>query len=319
MNWMAQGCHSRQSLTSGCIASHTRSRASTATATTTNPVPGATPPVPPLPTQIDPRASTSTAAAMPELSVHKLLSDLTTAIENMRHQHSSLLTLLPLSNFAAIQSSAEESSTPHDSYDSDATEGRMSPTRLRRIDMPAHSGHESLALTNSGYQTAASQQTGHRSRQSLSSLYAEVASVYYDAEIGPWDNEGEQDGQPISHHRTGSRSSFASVEVDKHVEQAMKDLEERDRTNKATDRQDVNRFSVDTVVPSKIPTRHQDAALQPSMETKPAGPVVRRSSLPYPSPASEPSLIGMLRKNVGKDLSTITFDVTFNEPLSLLQ
>ena len=237
----------------------------------------------------------------------------------MRHQHSSLLTLLPLSNFAAIQSSAEESSTPHDSYDSDATEGRISPTRLRRVDMPARSGRDSLGPTNSAFQTATSQQTGHRSRQSLSSLYAEVASVYYDAEIGPWNNEEERNGQSTSHHRSGSRGSFASVEVDKHVEQAMRDLEERDRTNEATGQQEVNRFSVDTVVPSKTPTQHQIATFEPFKETRPAGPVVRRSSLPYPSPASEPSLIGMLRKNVGKDLSTITFDVTFNEPLSLLQ
>ncbi|TEB39166.1 hypothetical protein FA13DRAFT_450518 [Coprinellus micaceus] len=44
-----------------------------------------------------------------------------------------------------------------------------------------------------------------------------------------------------------------------------------------------------------------------------------RTQLPAPPPEDEGSLFTILKKNVGKDLSTITFPVTFNEPLSLLQ
>ena len=46
--------------------------------------------------------------------------------------------------------------------------------------------------------------------------------------------------------------------------------------------------------------------------------IPRRTTV-QPAKASPPSLIGFLRKNVGKDLSTISMPVSANEPLSLLQ
>lgn len=50
----------------------------------------------------------------------------------------------------------------------------------------------------------------------------------------------------------------------------------------------------------------------------PLAPVQRRTTLP-PATQLPPSLIGFLRKNVGKDLSTIAMPVSANEPISLLQ
>ncbi|CEQ42845.1 SPOSA6832_04710, partial [Sporobolomyces salmonicolor] len=47
--------------------------------------------------------------------------------------------------------------------------------------------------------------------------------------------------------------------------------------------------------------------------------VERRTQLPAPVSGDEFSLLSVLRKNVGKDLSTISFPVTMNEPLSALQ
>ncbi|KAF5377565.1 hypothetical protein D9615_005220 [Tricholomella constricta] len=47
--------------------------------------------------------------------------------------------------------------------------------------------------------------------------------------------------------------------------------------------------------------------------------VKRRTQLPSSPVGDEGSLFAILKKNVGKDLSTITFPVTFNEPLTLLQ
>ncbi|KDR85198.1 hypothetical protein GALMADRAFT_331731 [Galerina marginata CBS 339.88] len=47
--------------------------------------------------------------------------------------------------------------------------------------------------------------------------------------------------------------------------------------------------------------------------------VTRRTHLPCSAPADEGSLFAILKKNVGKDLSTITFPVTFNEPMTMLQ
>lgn len=46
--------------------------------------------------------------------------------------------------------------------------------------------------------------------------------------------------------------------------------------------------------------------------------IQRRKTIP-PSTVSPPSLIGLVRKNVGKDLSTISMPVSTNEPTSLLQ
>ncbi|KAF8213333.1 oxysterol binding protein [Mycena galopus ATCC 62051] len=48
-------------------------------------------------------------------------------------------------------------------------------------------------------------------------------------------------------------------------------------------------------------------------------PVVRRTHLPAAPVGDEGSLFAILKKNVGKDLSTIQFPITFNEPLTLLQ
>ena len=56
----------------------------------------------------------------------------------------------------------------------------------------------------------------------------------------------------------------------------------------------------------------------PSLSPLPVQPVKRRKAVKPPS-VSPPSLIGFLRKNVGKDLSTISMPVSANEPISLLQ
>lgn len=55
-----------------------------------------------------------------------------------------------------------------------------------------------------------------------------------------------------------------------------------------------------------------------SLSPLPSKWVKRRSTVSPPTVAA-PSLIGFLRKNVGKDLSTISMPVSANEPLSLLQ
>ncbi|KAL1962772.1 hypothetical protein VTN77DRAFT_9226 [Rasamsonia byssochlamydoides] len=55
-----------------------------------------------------------------------------------------------------------------------------------------------------------------------------------------------------------------------------------------------------------------------SMIPLPLNSVQRRNIVPAPV-MQPPSLIGFLRKNVGKDLSAISMPVTANEPLSLLQ
>ncbi|KAI9882362.1 MAG: hypothetical protein M1823_005895 [Watsoniomyces obsoletus] len=67
-------------------------------------------------------------------------------------------------------------------------------------------------------------------------------------------------------------------------------------------------------------TSYQSLFLTPpdSLSPLPLNPVIRRSTIP-PAVALPPSLIGFLRKNVGKDLSTVSMPVSANEPISLLQ
>ncbi|KAF2001898.1 hypothetical protein P154DRAFT_463405, partial [Amniculicola lignicola CBS 123094] len=64
--------------------------------------------------------------------------------------------------------------------------------------------------------------------------------------------------------------------------------------------------------PSLFPTKPK--ALTPL----PLEPVQRRATVPPPT-GTPPSLIAFLRKNVGKDLSTIAMPVTANEPTSAIQ
>lgn len=65
-------------------------------------------------------------------------------------------------------------------------------------------------------------------------------------------------------------------------------------------------------VPSLFPTKPK------SLSPLPLKPVQRRANVPA-AKSQPPSLIAFLRKNVGKDLSTIAMPVTSNEPTSALQ
>ncbi|CAO3687459.1 unnamed protein product [Rhizopus stolonifer] len=47
--------------------------------------------------------------------------------------------------------------------------------------------------------------------------------------------------------------------------------------------------------------------------------VQRRARLPYPAESDAGSALSVIRKNVGKDLSTIAMPITMNEPLNMLQ
>ncbi|KAG0086827.1 Oxysterol-binding protein- protein 3 [Podila epicladia] len=49
------------------------------------------------------------------------------------------------------------------------------------------------------------------------------------------------------------------------------------------------------------------------------GPIVRRRALPAPVSGEDISLLSILRKNVGKDLSTVAMPVSLNEPINVLQ
>ena len=62
---------------------------------------------------------------------------------------------------------------------------------------------------------------------------------------------------------------------------------------------------------------HVSTAITPMNTTQ--NQITYRKTLPAPVTGEEMSLFSILKKNVGKDLSTISFPVTFNAPLSILQ
>ncbi|KAJ7706447.1 hypothetical protein B0H17DRAFT_1037251 [Mycena rosella] len=83
-------------------------------------------------------------------------------------------------------------------------------------------------------------------------------------------------------------------------------------------RSSLGRSSVDTdIAPglSRVPS--ESSTIDPKSEA--IVQITRRTRLPAAPVGDEGSLFAILKKNVGKDLSTIAFPITFNEPLTLLQ
>ena len=77
----------------------------------------------------------------------------------------------------------------------------------------------------------------------------------------------------------------------------------------------------DAVAQSRTPTSAQQALFSSRPQTLPPLPLppAKRRTTVKPPKQSPPSIIGFLRKNAGKDLSTVSMPVTANEPTSLLQ
>ncbi|KAG1715647.1 hypothetical protein ID866_1529 [Astraeus odoratus] len=65
----------------------------------------------------------------------------------------------------------------------------------------------------------------------------------------------------------------------------------------------------------EMPPQPPDPAVDSTLR---AHQIIRRTRLPCGPVGDEGSLFAILKKNVGKDLSTITFPVSFNEPLTIL-
>ncbi|KAG9128107.1 hypothetical protein FRC07_004723 [Ceratobasidium sp. 392] len=129
-------------------------------------------------------------------------------------------------------------------------------------------------------------------RHSLATLSSEM-SVWYDASDGG--DEFFLDDNDTSYPSEATDVRHSDVEEEEVEEEIADDGES----------------SVDEP-PEPEPT-------QPSGVAKPEIAVVRRTRLPAPTSGEEGSLFSVLKKNVGKDLSTVSFPVSFNEPISVLQ
>ena len=120
-----------------------------------------------------------------------------------------------------------------------------------------------------------------------------------------FDAEGMNDSQLLDiHHESDEEGNGENRRIASDEDSSASEAEDRCSSNEMKrQRQKIN--------PS-YPVRPD------SLTPLPANKVKRREIIKPPT-ASPPSLVGFFRKNVGKDLSTISMPVTSNEPISLLQ
>lgn len=91
------------------------------------------------------------------------------------------------------------------------------------------------------------------------------------------------------------------------------DNDDDDELSSLSDDEENVRLRTDVLSQHRKTLHHEDLYPLPIVES-----VKRRETIPDQK-GSAPSLISVLRKNVGKDLTTIAMPVTMNEPLSILQ
>lgn len=270
----------------------------------------------------------------PILDPLSILADMETHIRDLRHQHSSMLTLLPLSIQPSSRSgtlTTSQSSTVSEADSDDDQFGTPTQGTSRRPSLVSemvspkavsaqggshpseiHLGEPHVTIIpHSDQHTEATPKNHHRhhhhhrqshrdppeqhqrrinhkARSSLSSMYAEVASIYYDAEVG--DELEEPPSTPVQNGDYQPRNSIHDAdeieralqrEVSRHSEHSHSDT-----IHTATQQQ------ASTAIPSS-----DSGTTAPQAYT---GPIIRRKALPAPAPKAEPSLISMLKKNVGK-------------------
>ncbi|KAL8803259.1 MAG: hypothetical protein Q9182_003290 [Xanthomendoza sp. 2 TL-2023] len=124
------------------------------------------------------------------------------------------------------------------------------------------------------------------------------------------------DSQEYYDAESGENSQFLAIQHETDEEEDKSDREQASDEDSGSDVEgsgtDDKEQPPQTDATSSYPSKPQSLTPLPSQWVK------RRSAVSSPTFAA-PSLIGFLRKNVGKDLSTISMPVSANEPLSLLQ
>lgn len=140
------------------------------------------------------------------------------------------------------------------------------------------------------------------SRNSFESV-AESIDEFFDAQDGDANKSQllciRRDSQDKEHEREHLREEDSDVESESSSEHGGMGIIDRAR------------ISLETT-PNLYPTRPK------SLAPLPLSPVKRRRDV-HPPKGPPPSTIAFIRKNVGKDLSTISMPVTVNEPTSGLQ
>ncbi|KXN89830.1 Oxysterol-binding protein-related protein 3, partial [Leucoagaricus sp. SymC.cos] len=154
--------------------------------------------------------------------------------------------------------------------------------------------------------------------QSLQSRLVNESSTIYHSPLPPTTEENvhdspEQTERPLEHHR---RHSVATTISDGNYEwhDAVDTMNDGPEDQSSLEPLDQSADETDLEEETGQPTlRLAQGTIQDNRA------ILRRSQLPSRVIGDEGSLFAVLKKNIGKDLSTITLPVTFNEPLTLLE
>ncbi|KAK4104194.1 putative oxysterol binding protein [Parathielavia hyrcaniae] len=136
-------------------------------------------------------------------------------------------------------------------------------------------------------------------RKSIEST-ASTVEEFFDAEAGDSDKSQNQ-LVLINHHSEEDTAASDADEVSIHESSSVSSVEDEEPPH------------AEDGSSSLFPTKPKSLSPLPITDVIP-----RRKTIP-PAKVMPPSLIAFVRKNVGKDLSTITMPVSANEPISLLQ
>ncbi|CAO3589003.1 unnamed protein product [Absidia cylindrospora] len=93
-------------------------------------------------------------------------------------------------------------------------------------------------------------------------------------------------------------------------------VEEQYDVDDTSSLEELENDDVDSLVSNSTTIKPQQA---PPSSPLPGRVIQRRTLLPHPVAGKNVNLLSLLRKNIGKDLSTITMPISLNEPLNLLQ
>ncbi|KAI8360360.1 Oxysterol-binding protein-domain-containing protein [Mortierella sp. GBAus27b] len=145
-----------------------------------------------------------------------------------------------------------------------------------------------------------SQETSDRTRSFASSITG--SDVFYDA-----DDADEPEVLDLT------SADLTDFDGDAHIDEDDNSSDDESAEEPVIEELQVAPVAAETAAPA--------AAGKAAPEAIPAAeePIVRRTQLPAPVSGEDISLLSILRKNVGKDLSTVAMPVSLNEPINVLQ
>ncbi|EIM83378.1 uncharacterized protein STEHIDRAFT_123815 [Stereum hirsutum FP-91666 SS1] len=248
-------------------------------------------------------------------------------LATLRAQHNTLARLLPMLGESGVGGGI----TPVSAL------GYPLPTTAEEDDQDHQDGSYEQGRPDSAHTTPVTRPHSsayvHRKRDSIagSATGSESGSVWFDAPdlegegaqefmldvTPPEDDAGRADGEGEGH---GTKGSNATIIIDDGKSSIYPgDSDASDTDSEKLEVEDVPGGEV--VGETQTPVRKGDVGggVGSKKEKETLKPVVYRTQLPTGPVGDEGSLFAVLKKNVGKDLSSVAFPVTFNEPLTLLQ